>query len=150
MPELDSHRPSPSNPDPVASTFSPWHPCGPNYESYAAGMRRCAHLHLAETICQLAPEDTDTEAAAKQWEGTFGVRRINDCLAFTNGSLRFAPGENGKTEAITSITIAVEGRNNLNNIWNRARDKGLCRDGWIDMLGVKWYIVPAGDGNSRL
>ncbi|RJE27612.1 hypothetical protein PHISCL_00037 [Aspergillus sclerotialis] len=150
IPELDSHRPSPINPEPVASTFSPWHACGSNYESYAAGMRRCAHLHLSEAVCRLAPGDTDTEKAAKQWEETFGTRRIQNSLEFTNGCLRFAPGVKGKPEGIASITIAVESSKNMNDILDRAREKGLWKDGWIDMLGIRWYLSRAADGNSRL
>ena len=134
----------------MGSTFSPWHACGNNYESYAAGMRRCAHLCLAEAACQLAPGDRNTEAAARQWEGIFGVRRIQNGLAFTNARLRFVPGEKGKSEGIASITIAVDGGKELNDIWDRAKEMGLCRDGWIDMLGIRWYLARASDGKSRL
>src|SRR6266498_2684348 len=66
MPELDSHTPTPQNPDPLTSRFSPWHACGPDYEAYSAGMKRAFHLHLIGVTLRLAPHDTDIEAAAKQ------------------------------------------------------------------------------------
>ncbi len=150
IPELDSPKATSSNPEPLMSTFSPWHPAGQDYGSYSAGMKRCSHLHFVETVCRLAPEDADVEAAAKQWEGIFGVPSIKEKLVFTNGRVRFMPGEEGKPEGIVSITIAVEGEKNFNDILDRASKEGICGDGWIDMLGVKWYFVRTGGGNSRL
>jgi len=150
MPELDSHAPSRDNPNPLSSRFSPWHAAGPDYASYSAGMRRCSDLHLVGAICRLAPGDTDTEAAARRWEGVFGVPRVRDELAFTNARMRFTSGEKGKPEGLESITIAVEGEQRMAGILDRAREEGLCGDGWINMVGVKWYFVPAsGDGNRR-
>ncbi|ELR05537.1 hypothetical protein VC83_09240 [Pseudogymnoascus destructans] len=149
IPELDSHQRSPSNPEPLTSTFSPWHPLGPDYGSYSAGMKRCSHLRLVEVVCRLLPGDTDTEAAAAQWEDMFGVPRVQSKLVFTNGHVTFTPGEKGKPEGIVSVTIAVEGNKNFNDILNRAKNKGLYRDGSIDMVGVKWYLVRDG-GDSRL
>ena len=114
-------------------------------------MKRCSHLHLVETVCRLTPEDTDTEAAAKQWEKIFGIPRIQNGLTFINGRLRFTPGEKGKPEGIESITLAVEGEKKFNDILDRARKEGLCGDGWINMLGLKWYFVRVdGGNNSRL
>ena len=150
IPELDSHRPSSSYPEPLTSRFSPWHAAGSDYGSYSAGMKRCSHLHFVETVCRLTPGDTDVEAAAKQWEEIFGVPSIKEKLVFTNGRMRFTPGEEGKPEGIVSITIAVEGEQNFNGVLDRASEEGLCGDGWIDMLGVKWYFVRAGGRNSRL
>ena len=65
MPELDSHKASPSNPDPLLDRFSPWHPCGPDYASYSTGMKRSSHLYCIGSSCRLAPGDRDTEGAAQ-------------------------------------------------------------------------------------
>lgn len=150
MPQLDSHGPSSSNPDPLMTKFSPWHACGRDYDSYSGAMKRSSHLRFIETTCRLGSGDIDTEAAAKQWETIFGVPRTQDKLMFTNGVLRFTPGEKEEPEGIASITIAVEGETKFNNILNRAREGGLCGDGWINMLGLKWYFVYVDGGNSRL
>lgn len=132
------------------SRFSHWHGCGPDFDSYSAGMKRCSHLHINEVLCRLGPGDSDTEAAAKQWEKVFDVPRIQDKLLFTNGVVRFTAGEKGQFEGIVSITIAVEGDKKFNDILNRAREKGVCGDGFIHMLGVKWYFVHLQTGRSRL
>lgn len=150
IPELDSHRPSIRNPEPLISTFSPWHACGPDYDTYSAGMKRCSHLHFIELVCRLVPDDSDTETAAKQWEEIFGVPRIRNELVFTNGRLRLTPGEEGKPEGIAMITIGVDGDDNLKAIFDRASEEGLYRDGWIDMLGVEWYFQRTGSRNSRI
>ncbi|KAK2767069.1 hypothetical protein FQN54_006388 [Arachnomyces sp. PD_36] len=150
IPELDSHDKSASNPEPLMSRFSPWHACGSDYNAYSTVMKRCSHLRFVEAVCRLDPGEADTEAAAKQWERTFGTPRREDGLVFTNGAVKFIPGEEGKPEGIASITIAVEGESKFNAILNRARDQGLCGDGWINMLGVKWYFVCVDGPNSRL
>lgn len=132
------------------STFSPWHACGTDYNAYSEAMKHSSHFRLVETTCRLGLGDTDTEAAAEQWETTFGVSCAQDRLNFTNGVLRFIPAEEGKPEGIESITIAVEGEEVFNDILNKAREEGLCGDGWINMLGVKWYFVLVGGEDSKL
>lgn len=149
MPELDSHTPLRDNPDPLGSRFSPWHAAGDDYDSYSAGMKRCSDLYLVCAVCRLAPEATDT-AAARRWEEIFGVPRLRDELAFTNARIRFVPGAEGKPEGLDSITIAVDGEERMAGILDRARKEGLCGDGWINMIGVKWYFVRAGDAGSRI
>jgi hypothetical protein len=144
MPELDSHCPSPINPEPLKYRFSPWHACGADYSSYSTGMKRYSHLHLVNAVCRLAPGDLDTQAAARQWEQLFGVPRERDELTFTNMRMKFIKGIEGKAEGLESITIAVEGEEKFNTILNNAREEGLCGDGWINMLGVKWYFVLTG------
>jgi hypothetical protein len=151
MPELDSHVPSPDNPDPLGSRFSPWHACGADYGSYSAGMKRCSDLHLVGAVCRLVPGNSDTKAAARRWEEVFGVPRTGSELLFTNSWMRFIPGVAGKPEGLESITIAVEGEERMAEILDRARKESLCGNGWINMVGVKWYFVPAGgNGNRRL
>jgi hypothetical protein len=149
MPELDSHLPSPTNPDPLKSRFSPWHTCGPNYSSYSTGMKRSSHLRLVSAVCRLAPGDLDTQAAAQQWEQLFGVPRERDELAFTNMRMKFIRCGEGEAEGLESITIAVEGEDRFNAILDVAREEGLCGDGWINMLGVKWYFMLVDDGGCK-
>lgn len=149
MPELDSHTASPGNPDPLRSRFSPWHACGNDYTSYAAGMKRHSDLHLVGAVCRLAPGNCDSQAAAKLWEEVFGVQRNQDQLAFTNAQIRFVPGVEGQPEGLESITVAVEGEERMAGILDRASKEGLCGNGWINMVGVKWYFVLAGVGEGR-
>lgn len=148
MPELDSHRPSPNNPTPLQSTFSPWHACGSDYEKYSAGMRRCAHLKLVSATCRLAPGQTDVNAAAQQWQDYFGVQREGGELIFTNARLKFVPGQDGQPEGLESVTIQVNGRARLERMLDVVRREGLCGDGWANLLGVKWHFVLA-DGEER-
>jgi hypothetical protein len=150
MPELDSHAPSPAHPDPLGSRFSPWHACGADYGSYSAGMKRCSDLRLVSAVCRLAPGNTDTETATRRWEEVFGVPRVRNELAFTNARMRFMPGAERKPEGLESITIAVEGEERMAGILDRARKEGLCGEGWINMVGVKWYFVQAGEAGSRI
>ena len=151
MPELDSHKPSPTNPNPLSTRFSPWHACGPlsSYPTYSAIMKRHSDLHLVGVVLRLAPGDSETEAASRQWEGIFGVPRSRDLLAFTNARMGFIRGEEGEREGLVSITIAVEGKERLSGILHRASKAGLCGDGWIDICGVKWYFVEAGQPKER-
>jgi hypothetical protein len=150
MPELDSHRPSPSNPTPLTSRFSPWHACGTDYSSYSGGMKRHSHLRLVNAVCRLAPGDVDTQAAARQWEELFDVPRKEDELSFTNMRMKFIGGGEGEAEGLESITIAVEGEEKFNAILDAAREEGLCGDGWINMLGVKWFFVLIGKENGKI
>jgi len=149
MPELDSHRPSKENPKPLTSPFSPWHACGSDYKAYSAVMKRNTHLQLSGLVCRLAPEDVRHEDAPRQWEDMFGVARSRDLLAFTNARLGFMRGEEGKPEGLVSITIGVTGQETLKGILDRANKEGLCGDGWINMLGVKWYFYVAALGDVK-
>jgi len=153
MPELDSHRPVPDNPDPLKSRFSPWHACGKEYDRYSAIMKRHSDLHLVGALLRLAPGDVDTESAARQWQDVFGVGMSRDLLAFTNARMGFIRGQEGKAEGLDSISIAVEGGGRFDGILQRASEEGLCGDGWINMCGVKWYFSHAGGegkGPSKL
>lgn len=112
-------------------------------------MKRCSHLRLISAACRLAPGDVDTEAAARQWEELFSVPRERDELVFTNMRMKFIKGGEGEAEGLESITIAVEGEERFNAILNTAREEGLCGDGWINMLSVKWYFVLVGEGGGK-
>jgi hypothetical protein len=149
MPELDSHAAHPNNPTPLKSRFSPWHAAGSDHKVYYPGMRRSAHLTLEGCILRLAPGDYNHEAAARQWEELFGVSRSRDLLAFTNARLGFVPGREGEPEGLVSITIGVNGKEKLDGILSRAREEGLCGDGWINMCGVKWYFVLTGHSENK-
>jgi hypothetical protein len=147
MPELDSHHTTPSNPQPLIDRFSPWHACGPKalHPTYSDIMKKHADLHLVGAVLRLAPGDSATEAASRQWEDIFGVPRSRDLLAFTNARLGFIRGEAGQPEGLVSITIAIEGRTRFDSILERAREEGLCGDGWVNMCGIKWYFVQKGE-----
>jgi hypothetical protein len=58
----------------------------------------------------------------------------------------FIRGVEGQPDGLASITIGVEGRDEFNAILDRAREEGLCGDGWINMLGVKSYFTCMGEG----
>lgn len=151
MPELDAHQPNETNPTPLTTRFSPWHACGPlaSYPSYSAIMKRHSDLHLVGAVLRLAAGDSETEAASRQWEEIFGVPRSRDLLAFTNARIGFIRGEEGEREGLVSITIAVEGKERFQGILQRASNAGLCGDGWINMCGVRWYFVEAGQSQER-
>ncbi|KAL1953458.1 hypothetical protein VTO42DRAFT_2796 [Malbranchea cinnamomea] len=159
MPSLDSHTPTTSNPSPITPRFSPWHACGPDYDAYSAGMRRCAHLRLLSAVCRLAPGDADVDGALEQWQRLFGVKKRGKWLEFTNAKMGFEAGspissdsadKQGKTkEGLVSITIAAQGEGELEGIFDRARKCGVsvnASEGWVDMIGVRWYFVPDVDG----
>jgi hypothetical protein len=149
MPELDSC--GPSDPAALTTRFSPWHACGPDYSLYSAGMKRSAHLSLAGCVLRLQPGDTGHEAAARQWEETFGVARSRDLLAFTNARLGFVAGRAGRPEGLDSITVGVTGDADLADIMKRAKESGVATDGRrIDMLGVKWnFTLLTGGGTAK-
>ncbi|RYN46519.1 hypothetical protein AA0114_g8309 [Alternaria tenuissima] len=149
MPELDSHVPGPKNPTPIQSRFSPWHACGSDVERYTTSMRRTQHLTLEGCVLRLQPGDLGHEAAAREWEGIFGVARIRDLLAFTNARLGFIPGKKGQSEGLVAITIGVKGKSEYDAILKRARDAGLWTDGGIDMCGVRWHLALTGLGASQ-
>ena len=151
MPELDSHSPSKTHPDPLDDPFSPWHACGPDYDKYSAGMKRCSHLKLLNVTLRLAPGQSDVEAAAQQWQDLFGVKRGGDELLFTNSRLKFVPGVKGQPEGLESITIGVQGKEKLDQMLEIVGKEGLCGDGWTNLLGVKWFFVlTEADGQGRL
>lgn len=149
MPELDSHTPSPSNPTPLASAFSPWHACGSEYEKYAAGMERASHLKLVGAACRLGPGQTDTQGAAQQWQNYFGVERQESELVYTNARLKFVAGSNALPEGLESITIQVQGKDRLNEMLAAARREGLGDDGGMRFLGLTWRFVLAEEPHHR-
>lgn len=76
----------------------------------------------------------DHEAASREWEDIFGIPRSRDLLAFTNAQMGFIRGVGGQPDGLASITTGVEGRDEFNAILDRAREEGLCGDGWINIL----------------
>lgn len=98
LPELDSHSPSPTNPEPVATRFSSWHACGPssNYGIYSTRMRRNGDLRLLGATLRLLPGDTDTQNATDRWETIFGVKRNGESIELTNSKIRFIMGAEGQ------------------------------------------------------
>lgn len=115
-------------------------------------MKRASQLTLEGCVLRLSPGDLDHEGAARQWEEIFGVGRSRDLLAFTNARLGFVRGVDDKAEGLVSITVGVNGKDELEAIFRRAREEGLQRNGWLDICGIKWFIVLSGQGerNSRL
>jgi hypothetical protein len=145
MPELDSHHATEAYPNPVTTEFSPWLALGPPERAplYLAAMRSCSYLRLMGVVLRLEPDDTDTLAAAKQWEGTFGVKRRGELMCYTNSRMGFVAGTKGQTSGIHSITVAVDGRERLDRMLWAAKEEGLYGDGWTDMIGIRWYFVEA-------
>lgn len=155
IPELDSEFVTESNPDPLKTRFSPWHPCGPDKEAYIAGMKRNAHLSLLGVVCRLAPGDGNGEEAATQWEKIFGVPRSRDLIAFTNARIGFMRGEEGKPDGITSISIGVNSDRRRSEIYRVAEERGLLKNNagitWIEMFGIRWYFsltTNSGEGSG--
>ncbi|RMZ68323.1 hypothetical protein GMOD_00009931 [Pyrenophora seminiperda CCB06] len=149
MPELDSHAPGPNNPTPLQTRFSPWHACGTQVDSYMPRMKQAGHLNLEGCLLRLQPGDVGHEAASRQWEEIFGVGRSRNLLAFTNARLGFIRGAQGLPEGLVSVTIGVRGKGNLDAILARARNAGVCGNGWVDMCGVKWYFTLTGHDEAR-
>ncbi|KAF2432899.1 hypothetical protein EJ08DRAFT_608169 [Tothia fuscella] len=149
MPELDSHPTTPSNPSPLTDPFSPWHACGKDHTAYSALMKKYSDIHLSGVLLRLAPGQTDTEAASRYWQDTFGVGMSRDLLAFTNARMGFVRGVEGRSEGLESITIGVDGVGRLEGIWEKARREGVAREGYVEMCGVKWFFHNAG-GRSKL
>ncbi|KAH7381344.1 hypothetical protein DE146DRAFT_624502 [Phaeosphaeria sp. MPI-PUGE-AT-0046c] len=150
MPELDSHASGPNNPRPLISRFSPWHACGSDHKAYYPGMKRSGDLTLEGCVLRLQPGDTDHEAAARQWEETFGVTRSRDLLAFTNARVGFVGGREGQPDGLLSITIGVNGRERLADIVSRAKEAGVYADGRLTMCGVQWNLILKGHGQTKL
>lgn len=149
MPELDSHAPGEDNPNPLLTRFSPWHACGPDYDVYSEGMKRSDHFTLEGCILRLQPEDLGHEAAARQWEETFGVARSRDQLAFVNARLGFIPGRQGEHEGLVSISLGVRGTDKYQAIMERAREMKVLQNGYIEMCGVKWYLSLTGHNQGK-
>lgn len=146
MPELDSQDPSPSNPDPLGSPFSPWHACGDDHKAYSTIMKRCAHLRLLNATCRLEPGQTDTQAAAQKWQDLFGIQREGEESVFTNARLTFVPGVEGLPEGLVSITLEVTGKEKFDRMLDAARREGVCDNGYVKMLGVRWrFELARGD-----
>jgi hypothetical protein len=145
IPELDSHQPSNVWPNPVVTEISPWIPLGPKARTslYLECMRQSTHVRLVGVILRLNPSDIDTEGAAKQWEQIFGVHRRKDMLCFTNARLGFVAGLKGEREGIHSITLAVQGKARMDRMLWAAKEEGICGDGWVNMLGIRWYFIQA-------
>ena len=148
MPELDSHAPSSSNPTPLESPFSPWHACGPNYERYSAGTRRCSHLKLLSVTLRLASGQSDVETAAQQWQDYFGVTKEGSESVFTNARMRFVPGIDGQPEGLESITIEVTGKESFDKLLEKMNETGLCGDRKTNLLGIEWYFVLKEEGGE--
>lgn len=155
MPELDSHHLSAGHPEPLKERFSPWHAAGPpsEYPRYAGGMKRHSALHILSAVLKLAPGDANTCGAAKQWEDIFGVERSDERdneLNFTNATMIFVAGEEGKSEGLVEMVIGVEGKDRIDGILARGRSEGLGVDneGIVKMLGVRWKFVPLERGGD--
>jgi hypothetical protein len=145
MPELDSHKPDSPQPSPLNEAFTPWHACGPDYNSYIPIMRRHSDLSLVGCALRLKEGQVDVEAAARTWRDTFGVPMDRALLAFTNARMGFVRGVAGKSEGLDNITVAVRRRSRFEGILARAREEGLCGQGWVNMCGLKWYFVCSGE-----
>lgn len=145
MPELDSHSPSATNPNPLASPYSPWHACGPDFPQYSAAMKRRSHLRLLGATLRLSPERRDIDAAAEQWKHLFGIERNGNVLEFTNAKLTFVAGVEGFAEGLESITIGVKGKDRYNRVLDHIRREGVQEghpeEGCANMLGIRWYFV---------
>jgi hypothetical protein len=147
MPELDSQDSTDAFPNPVTTTFSPWLALGPAERApmYLAAMRNSSYIRLVGAVLRLEPNDTDTLGAAKQWEQTFGVSRSGELLCFTNARVGFVAGVKGKPDGIDSITLVVDGQERMNRMLWAASQEGLCGDGWVNMLGVRWFFIESGE-----
>jgi hypothetical protein len=148
MPELDTMYPTEAWPDMLGSRWAPWHGFPGTYEKYAPAMKRTAHIHVVDVKFRLPMGDDGVLNAAWQWKNVFGVPLIGKTLTFTNATMEFLPGEEGKREGLESLTVAVQGKGKLVGILQRARREGILRDGFIDLCGAKWYFVYAGEENE--
>jgi len=99
---------------------------------------------------RLGAGDGDARSAVEQWERMFGIPVSKDELAFTNASMGFVRGQEGQPEGLLSITIGVEGRTRMQGIVDRARAAGLWKDGWFEMVGVRWYLMLMEDVNPHI
>jgi hypothetical protein len=132
-------------PDQVGARFAPWHGFPGTYGRYGRVMRRSGHLHLVGVQFRLPPGDDQVYLAAKKWQDVFGVPMVGATMTFTNATMEFLKGEEGKREGLETITIAVEGKGNLEGILERAKQENILRDGLVDMCGIKWKFVYKGE-----
>lgn len=149
MPELDSHQPSPENPEPLLSPFSPWHASGPDHDAISTAMRQSSYLQILSVACRLKSGDSDTENAAKAWERIFGVKREGDELVFTNARLKFVKGVDQMPDGLESITIGVDGKRRYEHLLKLAESEGVRGDGGVFMLGIQWHFVMLENGMER-
>ncbi|ETN45277.1 uncharacterized protein HMPREF1541_09108 [Cyphellophora europaea CBS 101466] len=152
MPELDSHKACERNPRPLTTRFSPWHPCGPDYDRYLGVMKSTAHLHLRGCLLNLdAGGKVNANAALQQWSETYDIPVRDTHLVFTNAQMSFARGHEGRSEGLLFITIRVDTRSQMQGILDRARAAGktVHTDGdWFEMVGVRWNFW-TDEGRSR-
>jgi hypothetical protein len=152
MPELDSHTPCEKNPRPLQDRFSPWHPCGADYDQYVRDMQATSHLHLTGCLLQLSATDGNIIGAAKQWSDTFGIPVNDGHLTFTNAKIDFAPGRRNQSEGLLYITIAVKSRDLMHAILDRARAAGKpiqTPGDLFEMVGVLWNLVVEGNHPTK-
>ncbi|KAF2674494.1 hypothetical protein BT63DRAFT_419784 [Microthyrium microscopicum] len=147
MPELDTMWPSKEFPEMLDTAVSPWHGFPGDFGVYSKEMRRTAHMKIAKVTFRLKEGDDDILGAVKGWRDIFGVPLVGTTSVFTNATMEFLPGEKGRREGLESVTITVEGKKDFEGILKRASEEGLCGDGWINLCGVKWYFVYAGEGS---
>ncbi|KAK1912027.1 hypothetical protein P3342_012510 [Pyrenophora teres f. teres] len=112
-------------------------------------MKQSGHLNLEGCILRLQPGDVGHEAASRQWEDMFGVGRSRDMLAIINARLGFIRGQEGQAEGLVSVKVGLKGKKKLNAILERARNAGVCGNGWINMCGIKWCFVLTGHEASK-
>lgn len=144
MPELDSHTPCEKNPEPLTERFSPWHACGSEYDRYVLDMKKTSHLHLLGCNLSLGRRDTDVEGAAQQWSNAFDIPISYDHLVFANAQIGFSPGQEGHSEGLLYISIAVSDDKRMKGILDRARAVGKIvhtPGDWFEMAGVRWNFV---------
>ncbi|KAF2455874.1 hypothetical protein BDY21DRAFT_395271 [Lineolata rhizophorae] len=154
MPELDTQHPSPDHPSPLTTRLSHWHACGPSsrYAAYLPAMQLTSHLALSRLALRLAPGNADVVGAAAQWSELFGIARGDAAgeLAFADGvKVEFLAGEEGKREGLEEVRVDVRGRDKLMEMLGRASRLGLCGDGWIRMVGVRWVFLLVGSDGKR-
>ena len=155
IPELDSHTPSAGNPLPLQTRFSPWHACGQSYTGeagYAAKMKKAGGLWLRGVVLRVNGEGGE---AAEKWRSLFGLQKSRDGggVGFTNCEMGFRETGEGESEGMESVTVGVEGRGVLEGVKERAKKEGVWRDeegGYMDMLGVKWFLVSMREGKEQL
>lgn len=151
MPELDCHTPCEKNPTPLTDRFSPWHPCGADYDRYVVEMRKASHLHLGGCNLHLGGEDSDMDGAARQWSDTFGIPVYHGQLMFTNANIGFSYGHDGRPEGLLYVSIAVDDKQVMDSILARARAAGKtvhAQGDWFEMLGVRWNFAFVPDMDS--
>jgi hypothetical protein len=145
MPELDTMYPTKEWPDMLEEKFAPWHGFPGKYEKYSVVMKKTAHLQLVKLQFRLPPGQDGVLHAAGQWRDVFGVPMAGATLTFTNAAMEFLKGEDGKREGLETLTIAVQGREKLDGILQKARREGILRDEYVDLCGSRWYFIYAGE-----